>query len=306
MKIIIYILAAILLISIVNSKLHRSKVLPQGAVFENNNSKLFSSCYKDTQCVDMRASNQVLCDIRAMECRSKTRCSKSSECFTNHKCENTFCKSRDVCQSTIDCTADRICVKGKCKKTGTSCASDRVCPDGQYCHEGVCTNMLPQKCWYDHNCNPGSFCYGGKCIRLKNKKCVADVHCNKDYKCWYDTCRKTCTSAYDCPTNLVCDEKLEICKAPSSVGCIFNKDCPLGKLCRLGKCRDKTAKFSCREDSECKKNQICEKRFCISDVGGPCENYTDCMEPLRCGQNKICYNQDKFDDNGVEIVLKDK
>jgi hypothetical protein len=306
MKIVIYILAVISIISIVNSKFSRSKVLPQGAVFENNNSKLFVSCYKDTQCVDLKASNQLLCDIKAMECRSKTRCSSSNQCFTNDVCENTFCKSRDSCQTTNDCTSDRVCINKVCKKTGVVCESDRVCPDGQYCHEGVCTNLLPQQCWYDSNCNPGSFCYNGKCLRLKNKKCVADAHCDKGYKCWYDRCRKNCKSAYECPTNMICDDKLEVCKLPSSYGCIANKDCPIGHACKLGKCRSKTAKFTCTKDSDCKKHQVCDKKYCLSEIDGPCENYTDCVSPLKCSKLKTCYSQDFIDDNGVEIVLKDK
>lgn len=306
MKIAIYIIAAILVISNVQSKLHKSKILPRGAVFENNNSKLFQACYKDTQCIDMKASNQLLCDTQAMECRSRTRCSKSKDCFTNNRCENTFCKSRDICKSTTDCTSDRICIDGQCKKTGTGCSSDRVCKEGQYCHQGVCTNLLAQNCWYDSNCNPGSFCFDGKCIRQQNKKCIADTHCNDGYKCWYDRCRKRCSDAYDCPTSMICNKKLEICKSPSPFGCVFDKDCPLGKKCTLGKCRNKTAQFSCIKSSDCKMNQVCEGQFCLSNVGGTCQTFADCVSPLKCNSANKCFDQSAMDDNGLEIIIKDK
>lgn len=309
MKIVICVIAINLLICGLYSKKSFTNVLPIGAPFTLRNPKLFEPCFKDAQCENMKKGESdgvtLLCDTAIMECRSKSRCGKDKECFHKHVCENSFCKSKDVCQSTPDCVASRVCVDGKCKLTGVTCHDDRICPMGQYCNSGICTTLLPQPCEIDGNCNPGSLCFNGKCIRNKNKKCVADAHCKNGWRCHNQRCKKRCEAPNDCPTNMACDKELNICKKPSPFGCILDSDCPIGHKCRSGKCKDTNPKIGCNSVSDCKKNQVCQKHYCLSLKGGKCKDYKDCVAPLKCSPAHICYSQKAMDEKGL-ILKKNK
>jgi len=159
-----------------------------------------------------------------------------------------FCTGNDQCPAGFRCAGD----SGLCL-----CAADEACPGDEFCApDGRCRPRMG--CDNNLDCPAGTFCdtFTGNCS--EEGKCTQDFHC---------ALGQICAESFSCVR-----------------GCRIHGDCPLGDLCRAGKCQGGL----CDDQSFCRYGQLCDAQTsrCLDDDRGPfCQSCASAtlFEPSQCG-----------------------
>ncbi len=257
------------------------------------------------------------CDNKLGRCLPAKTCTKTSECPKNWVCNT----CRKVCTISLNsgrCSEDFNCVKqggaelawcdkciNECRprlKVCEPCTKDDECGDASdHCLPDILNPQSGKKfcgraCYQNTFCPPGFKCQ--KYDKLKNQfQCIpASGNCSKPGEC---------ENNGDCAAkNKICDSRSKLCVK----GCKVNENCPIKKagpcktksdcsnsraICDQGVCtiqltccRGQCA-APCNSDSECERNETCDKGCC--KVDNECQNSRDCPKAHYCDTTtKLC------------------
>lgn len=233
-------------------------------------------------------------ECKQIECTEDLQCSLENQCV-DHKCVNP-CSLMNACGRNSECNAVNHARSCSCLPgfTGNSvlgcvriqsCSSDRQCPNGARCYNGICSvscssnrdcldnelciqNVCQPTCKSNSTCGEEMYCHNNIC--LSEPKCLSDHDCNDDESCSEDSAvgRKECKPT--CNTKLLCGRNSECIARQHTAEC----QCKPGYFHDGNYCR----KIECSIDNDCSVEKKCENFICKNV----------CLIESQCGANSVC------------------
>jgi hypothetical protein len=241
-------------------------------------------CSDGNRCVQFAYCFQGSCYEQPIACNDNNPCTNDT-CNEQFGCVYTPTSNRP-CSDGLACTANDLCLSGRCVGAAVDCQSDNPCTVGQ-CREpnGCVFTPRPNNtaCNDDDPCTGPDYCMSGQCIGNPPGPCDDNNPCTEEY---YneDTC--ACQSrpldGLACDDNNLCTQN-DVCRN-GSCAAGTPVTCPSSDPCRVGVCDP--ANGGCRYQNAsngtvCNDSNLCTTGDqCISGVcrGSqlPCNDYNDC------------------------------
>ncbi len=205
---------------------------------DNTQKCVKGTCYNKNVCVPE-------CDNNTEKCADGT-CISKSECYPACNAETHVCNN-GTCEP-IDPTA---CVGKQCKNESTYCDETghwNDCPKGYGCHLGYCLKGLAPEC-EDDQCNEDNTreCQGGTWVPCGSLETCVDGKCKlQETACEPQSCSDD--KAYYCSENNV-----------------FTP-CPVGTVCKEGKCENAVEKDDAFLWKTCESNADCARGVCVFEI----------------------------------------
>ncbi len=299
------------------------KVCTQSAA--QKNPKSCKPCNSDSDC------NGGVCHNLNGLFRCLQACSSNNCCPSNHRCDtlsgtqkacvpsSSLCPPA-LCQRDSDCGKKERCGLGLCGKV---CQDKSDCPQGSLCRGSVCFKPTPSKvgesCASGFSCEQGLRCYdiSGKkiCSRACSRSAIGrgspGSACGTNNTCHFDSqciplqggngniCLKKCSSTSDCLKSMTCKSirgSSTYCFCQNDSECKQNEICNKRILGDYGACAPKQigceAGFACKDVG--KGVTVCVKKASSNPCGnGICdsnENCSTCPQDCQCPTGQLCQN----------------
>jgi hypothetical protein len=178
----------------------------------------------------------------------------------------------NLCESDRDCPVGKLCVDGVCRPENY-CESNADCSAGTYCNQ-ISYVCVQGECLTDENCVVGMHCVDYQCEGL-----CEGVECGTGQVCDPATggCKRmactisgtACESDAECPPHLRCD--------PIAFGCT---ECPSEFFCNIHECFG--LNLTCRSHSDCAAGERC------NPDSQRCEPYPETCEADKHCEPKYC------------------
>lgn len=203
--------------------------------------------------------------------KSDEYCDNSCECLNplRQVCINGVCTDEIVgCNNDSECPCGMSCIKGNCYSL-PGCKDSCDCGEEEICRNSKCTPYDPNSgCKTDLDCPCKRVCVNGGCIVEEPLPCTYSCDCPKNMICPDGVCKqyigiKICKKDNECPCGNYCDLSIGI-EGECVVGCNDPCDCPPETpYCFKGQCQGDVLPISCKEDKDCKCQEVCRSGRCI-------------------------------------------